>query len=216
MFRTFARLVTSLAVFSVFISVFLFIGYIYALQSNPTLYIPGFSEKANNFIKYVWGKPYTYPTPSTAPSVLNPQFMAPELTGITSGYKAENIKLANYRSKQVVLLWFGRLACDYCFNVITYLNEWKRNYSDIQVIGVIYPKYDYEKDWNAVVKKLDERGTNFPVVYDENSMTMRLYNPDFVPVIYVIDKAGKIQFTHYGEGNFAEVENAFKEVLKTK
>ena len=202
------------------ILLFLFVGYVYALQYNATLYIPGFSERANKVITAVWKTPFVYPTPTplmNESSVLyGAPKVAPEFTGITKWYNSEPVTIRQYKGRKIVVLVFGRLYCTYCQNVYTYLTEWQRNYGSdhIQVIGIQSPKYDGEKVWDDVVKEIKERDVNFPVGFDENRQTMTAYEIDMVPNVLVIDKEGIIRYSHLGEGGFAETEKAIKEVIR--
>lgn len=202
------------------ILLFLFVGYVYALQYNPTLYIPGFSERANNVISAVWKAPFSYPTPTPLMSESSVLYgapkAAPEFVDITKWYNSEPITIGQYKGKKIVVLVFGRLYCTFCQNVYTYLTEWQRNYGSdhIQVVGIQSPKYDGEKVWDDVVKEIKERDVNFPIGFDENRQTMAVYEVDMVPIVYVIDKEGIIRYSHLGEGGFAETEKAIKEVIR--
>ncbi len=194
----------------------LFTGYIYALQSNPMLYIPGVSGPANSLIGVIWRQPFSYPSPTPKPTVLYGTIKpAPEFTGITKWYKDEAVSLRQFRGQKIVVLVFGRLYCSYCFNVYTYLTEWQRNYSseNVQVVALQSPHYDGEKSWKDIEAKIVERDVNFPVGLDENRSTAAAYNFDTVPTAYVIDKQGMIRYEHTGEGGFGEVEKAIQEVI---
>jgi len=202
------------------ILLFLFAGYVYALQYNPTLYIPGFSERANNVVGAVWKTPFEYPSSTSVSEDMSVLFGVPkaasEFVSITKWYNSEPITLSQYRGKKIVVLVFGRLYCSYCQNVYTYLNEWQRNYGNdyIQVIGIQSPKYDGEKVWEDVVKEIKERDVIFPVGLDENRMTLEAYELDMVPTVFVIDKQGMIRYLHLGEAGFAQTEQAIKEVIR--
>lgn len=180
---------------AIIICMFLFVGYAYALQSNPNLYIPMISERANTMIGYVWGTPYQYPTPTPLPSVLYGETIpAPELKGITHWYNTESpLTLSQYRGNKIVVLTFGRIYCSFCLNIYTFLNEYQRQYAQyIQVIGIQSPHYEQEKVWEDVLIKIKERDVNFPVGLDENIETSKKYHDAYqltsVPVVYIIDK----------------------------
>ena len=203
---------------SLVILLFLFVGYVYALQYNANLYIPGFSEQANKAIGVLWKTPFETPTPTQ-----NPQSVlyglprpAPEFVGITKWLDDKPATIEQYKGRKIVVLLFGRLYCSYCQNVYTYLTEWQRNYGSdyIQVIAMQSPKYDGEKVWSDVEKAIRERDVNFPVGLDEEKKTSTLYNVDMVPTVFVIDKQGMIRYTHLGEGGFAETEKAIKEIIR--
>ncbi|MBP9813597.1 redoxin domain-containing protein [Candidatus Woesebacteria bacterium] len=210
------RAVTAAVGLFAVILVFLFIGYVYALQTNPSLYIPVFSDQANKVIGVLWKKPYAYPTPTNTPSELyGVPKPAAEWNDVTKWHNSEPISLATFKDKKIVVLTFGRMYCSYCLNVYTFLNEFQRQYSTyIQVIGIQSPKYDQERVWDDVVAKIKERDVIFPVGFDENRKVKQLYEVDLVPIVYIIDKQGMIRYHHLGEGGYAEVEKALKEIIQ--
>lgn len=200
----------------VVILTFLFIGYVYALQTNPTLYVPVFSDHANKAIGLIWKKPYVYPTPTDTPSGLyGVPKVAPEWGDVTKWHNSNPVTLASFKEKKIVVLTFGRMYCSYCLNVYTFLNEFQRQYGTyVQVIGIQSPKYDQERVWDDVVAKIKERDVNFPVGFDENRKVKELYEVDLVPMVYIIDKQGMIRYHHLGEGGYGEVEKALKEIIQ--
>lgn len=212
-------LITAVAAASglfVVISIFLFVGYVFALQSNPSLYIPGFSDGANKVIGVIWKMPYVYPTPTQSPSALyGVPKSAAEWSDITKWYNSSPVTLASFKGKKIVVLTFGRMYCSYCLNVYTFLNEFQRQYGTyIQVIGIQTPKYDQERVWDDVVAKIKERDVNFPVGFDENRKIKELYEVDMVPIVFIIDKQGQIRYSHLGEGGYSEVEKALNEIIQ--
>lgn len=203
---------------TLFILFALFIGYVYALQYNASLYIPGFSEPANTLVGFIWKTPFSTPTPTKNPeSVLYglPK-PAPEFVGVTKWLDDRPASIGQYAGRKIVVLIFGRLYCTYCLNVYTYLTEYQRNYGSdyIQVIALQSPKYDGEKVWADVEKEIRERDVNFPVGLDLEKKTSALYNVDMVPTVFVIDKQGMIRYSHTGEGGFAETEKAIQEIIR--
>lgn len=214
--QAFFRAVIAAITLFVTVLVFLFIGYIYALQSNPTLYISGFSDVANKAIGILWKTPYVYPTPTQLPSVLYGKLeVAPEWNDVTKWYNANSLTLKSFKEKKIVLLTFGRMYCSYCLNVYTFLNEFQRQYNSyIQVVGIQSPKYEQERVWDNVVEKIKERDVVFPVGFDENRKVMSLYDVDMVPIVFIIDTQGIIRYKHLGETGFGELEKALKEVIR--
>lgn len=214
--RALARaIVASVSLFAV-ILMFLFVGYVYALQTNPSLYVPVFSDQANKVIGILWKKPYVYPTPTSTPSGLyGVPKPAPEWNDVTKWYNSEPITLESFKGKKIVVLTFGRMYCSYCLNVYTFLNEFQRQYGTyVQVVGIQSPKYEQERVWDDVVAKIKERDVNFPVGFDENRKVKELYEVDLVPMVYIIDKQGMIRYHHLSEGGYGEVEKALKEIIQ--
>ena len=221
LFLKLINILIGMSIATIILCVFLFIGYAYALQSNPNLYIPMFSEKANTAIGYVWGKPYQYPTPTPLPSVLYGETIpAPEISGITHWYNTETpLTLTQFRGQKIVVLTFGRIYCSFCLNIYTVLNEYQRQYAQyVQVIGIQSPHYEQEKIWEDVLIKIKERNVIFPIGLDENTETSKKYRDAYqlnaVPVIYIIDKKGIIRYSHLGEGGYSETEKALQEVIR--
>lgn len=102
---------------------------------------------------------------------------------------------------------------------------------EIKNISAVLPAWKKEADFNYVTVSIDEvraegiaktyavsQGWNFPFYIDVNSDLKRSLNFQSVPFTLIIDKEGKIAFSHIGyeEGGEAEVFKKVKELAAAK
>ena len=116
---------------------------------------------------------------------------------------------------KVTLLEFWTLGCYNCRNVEPHVKEWHRKYSDrgLVVIGVHSPETLAERDVATVKRYVREHGISYPVAIDGDFATWRRYGNSAWPAIYLIDRQGKIRFSHVGEGRYAETEREIETLL---
>ncbi len=116
---------------------------------------------------------------------------------------------------QVVLLEFWTFECINCLHVLPYVRTWYNTYHDqgLEVIGIHYPEFSYEADYNnlvAAVKRLDVR---YPVAQDNDGATWRAYGQRYWPTLYLIDKRGNIRYQRIGEGGYDTTEQVIQDLL---
>lgn len=102
---------------------------------------------------------------------------------------------------------------------------------EIKNISLVLPKWKEEADFNYVTVSIDEvraeglartyaksQGWTFAHYIDPNSDLKRSLNFQSVPFTMIIDKNGKVAFTHIGyeEGGENEVFAKVKELVKAK
>ncbi|MHB8659922.1 MAG: hypothetical protein ACYC91_18655 [Solirubrobacteraceae bacterium] len=56
-------------------------------------------------------------------------------------------------------------------------------------------------------------GLRYPVVQDHNHGTWNAYQNQYWPADYLIDAAGDVRHTHFGEGDYKQGEAAVRELL---
>ena len=85
--------------------------------------------------------------------------------------------------------------------MIPWVREWYQKYNgdDFTVIGVHYPEFSYERDYDNVVDATQRFGIVYPVAIDNDRLTWGAYNQRFWPTTYLIDKQGHIRYQHIGE-----------------
>ncbi len=81
------------------------------------------------------------------------------------------------------------------------------------VIGNHFPEFDRERDLDNLKKAIDEFEIEYTVVQDNDGLIWRAYNNRYWPSLYLIDKNGRIRYTHIGEGNYQETEAAIQSLL---
>ncbi len=81
------------------------------------------------------------------------------------------------------------------------------------VIGNHFPEFDRERDLDNLKKAIDEFEIEYTVVQDNDGLIWRAYNNRYWPSLYLIDKNGRIRYTHIGEGKYQETEAAIQSLL---
>jgi cytochrome c biogenesis protein CcdA/thiol-disulfide isomerase/thioredoxin len=116
----------------------------------------------------------------------------------------------------VVLVDFWTYTCINCIRTLPYLKNWYEKYKDdgFVLIGVHTPEFEFEKDSENVAEAITDFGIKYPVMQDNNFATWNAYANRYWPAKYLIDKNGKIRYTHFGEGDYDETERKIQELLE--
>jgi hypothetical protein len=98
---------------------------------------------------------------------------------------------------------------------LPHLEAWYNKYhsSGFEVIGVSTPEFAFEKDAGNVTSAIKRYGIPYPVALDNNYDTWNAYNNQYWPAEYLIDATGQIRRTEFGEGNYAQSEQAIRTLL---
>jgi hypothetical protein len=81
------------------------------------------------------------------------------------------------------------------------------------VIGNHYPEFNHERDLDNLMDAIERLDIPFPVAQDNQARTWRVYNNRYWPTLYLIDKWGRIRYSHIGEGAYQETELAIQALL---
>lgn len=149
------------------------------------------------------------------PSYFNVEpYTAPELVGLQEWINSDPITLAELRGK-VVLIDFWTYSCINCVRTLPYVQSWYDQYKDdgLVILGLHAPEFAFEKVPKNVQKAVADRGLNYPIALDNNFATWRAYENQFWPAHYLIDKEGQVRRTHFGEGEYIEMEQAIRDLL---
>jgi len=139
---------------------------------------------------------------------------APEFTGIDKWLNSEPLTMSQLRGK-VVLVDFWTYSCINCVNTLGYVSSWHKKYKDqgLVVIGVHTPEYAFERSTDNVKTAIKRFNISYPVAQDNRYATWNAYSNQYWPAFYLIDKTGKIVYTHFGEGKYAETEATIQRLL---
>src|SRR5438874_12756759 len=147
-------------------------------------------------------------------SVPGPRVRAPELHGrgwLNTGGKA--LTLADLRGR-IVLLDFWTFCCVNCLHVIDELRPLEERYADVLVvIGVHSPKFEHEKDADALAAAGDRDGVHHPVLDDPDLTMWDRYAARAWPTLCVIDPEGYVVATMAGEGHVAGITAWVEELI---
>jgi cytochrome c biogenesis protein CcdA/thiol-disulfide isomerase/thioredoxin len=152
---------------------------------------------------------------STNEGVLNVQpYMAPEFKGLDGWINSEPKTIEDLKGK-VVLVDFWTYSCINCIRTQPYLKDWYSTYKDsgFEIIGVHAPEFSFEKVRANVENAVKKAGITYPVALDNDFMTWGAYKNQYWPASYLIDQEGNVRRVHYGEGGYAETEQAIRSLL---
>ncbi|MEV0809254.1 NHL domain-containing thioredoxin family protein [Micromonospora sp. NPDC050200] len=127
---------------------------------------------------------------------------APELRGrgwLNTG--GRELKLADLRGR-IVLLDFWTFCCINCLHVLDELRPLEEKYADVLVvIGVHSPKFEHEKDPDALAAAVERYGVHHPVLDDPELDMWGQYAAKAWPTLAVVDPEGYVVATMAGEGH---------------
>lgn len=139
---------------------------------------------------------------------------APEIKGITHWINSEPLTIAGLKGK-VVLVDFWTYSCINCIRTQPYLNAWYAKYKDkgLEIIGVHTPEFEFEKNIPNVERAVKDEKITYPVAMDNNYATWNAFDNHYWPAKYLIDQNGQIVYTHFGEGDYDEIEQKVQALL---
>lgn len=140
----------------------------------------------------------------------------PQLRGIEHWINSEPLTLEKLKGK-VVLVDFWTYSCINCIRTQPYLNSWYDAYHDegLEIIGVHAPEFSFEKLPDNVERAVREAEIRYPVALDNDFATWNSFRNQYWPAKYLIDRDGNIRYSHFGEGNYDEIEAKIRELLNT-
>ena len=142
---------------------------------------------------------------------------APAVSGITQWLNTPDgkpIDLASLRGK-VVLIDFWAYSCINCQRAIPHVVDWYNRYRDdgFVVIGVHTPEYAFERVPGNVASGAAALHIDYPIAVDNDYKTWNDYQNLYWPAEYLIDAAGTIRHTKFGEGDYGAGENLIRQLL---
>ena len=154
-----------------------------------------------------------------SPAAINPPSLAanqaaPEFTGIDKWLNSDPLTMQQLRGK-VVLVDFWTYTCINCIHVLPHVESWNQKYKDqgLVVVGVHTPEYSFEHDTDNVQKAIKHLGITYPVAQDNHYATWNAYDNQYWPAFYLVDKKGRVVYTHFGEGDYDQTEAKIKALL---
>ena len=127
---------------------------------------------------------------------------------------SEPLTLKSLRGR-VVVVEFWTFGCFNCRNTLPSIKEWDARYRDkgLTIVGVHSPEFDDEKKIENLRREVSELGIHYPVVTDNDYATWRAYDVGAWPTTFVLDKSGRIRWTHIGEGAYDQTEHVIQTLL---
>ncbi|GIJ22234.1 NHL domain-containing thioredoxin family protein [Micromonospora lutea] len=141
---------------------------------------------------------------------------APELRGRawlnTGGRK---LTLADLRGK-IVIADFWTFCCINCLHVLDELRPLEQKYADVLVvIGVHSPKFEHEKDPDALAAAVERYSVHHPVLDDPELDMWQQYAARAWPTLAVIDPEGYVVATMAGEGHANGLARLIDDLIAT-
>ncbi|WDZ87962.1 NHL domain-containing thioredoxin family protein [Micromonospora cathayae] len=139
---------------------------------------------------------------------------APELRGrawLNTGGKA--LTLADLRGR-IVILDFWTFCCINCLHVLDELRPLEEKYGDVLVVvGVHSPKFEHEKDPEALAAAVERYGVHHPVLDDPELDMWQQYAAKAWPTLAVVDPEGYVVATMAGEGHAEGLARLIDELI---
>lgn len=155
-------------------------------------------------------------------ALFNTNIPAREFAGITTwlqqpdGKNSEKSLTIKSLKGKVVLIDFWTYTCINCIRTLPHVTQWYDTYHDqgFTVIGVHTPEFEFEKKTQNVQQAIAQYNIHYPVAQDNDYATWNAFDNHYWPAEYLIDANGIIRRTHFGEGEYTEMEQAIKLLLK--
>ncbi|MBX2860362.1 MAG: cytochrome c biogenesis protein DipZ [Vampirovibrio sp.] len=141
-------------------------------------------------------------------------YTAPQIQGIQHWINSPPLTNSQLKGK-VVLIDFWTYSCINCLRTLPHIKQWHQKYADkgLVIIGVHAPEFPFEKSLSNVQKAVRDNGIHYPVALDNKFTTWRNFKNRYWPAHYLINKQGKVVYTHFGEGNYVETEHNIRSLL---
>jgi cytochrome c biogenesis protein CcdA/thiol-disulfide isomerase/thioredoxin len=142
---------------------------------------------------------------------------APEIIGTQQWFNTPGNRPLTLRSLrgEVVLIDFWTYSCINCIRTLPYLKAWDGRYRDagLNIIGVHAPEFPFERDAGNVEQAVMRNDLRYAVAQDNDFATWSAYGNQFWPAKYLIDARGRVRYTHFGEGDYEQTEEAIRSLL---
>ncbi len=139
---------------------------------------------------------------------------APALVGDTwIGTGGRRLSLSDFAGR-FLLLDFWTLCCVNCHHVLAELRLIEVEFSDVlTVVGVHSPKFEFEKDSNAIRSAVHRHGIEHPILNDPEMSTWRAYGVRGWPTLILVDPLGEIMGTWSGEGHGHAISTTIRDLI---
>ena len=143
-----------------------------------------------------------------------PAQTAPEFQGIVEWVNSDPLTARGLRGR-VVLVDFWTYSCVNCLRTLPHLKAWDREYRDdgLTIVGVHSPEFAFERVADNVRTAVKKLGIRYPVALDNDFATWSAYANEYWPAKYLIDRTGRVRYSHFGEGEYDETERQIRTFL---
>jgi cytochrome c biogenesis protein CcdA/thiol-disulfide isomerase/thioredoxin len=150
-------------------------------------------------------------------NALEVPYPAPEFNGLGKWFNGDALTMQSLRGK-VVLVDFWTYSCINCLRTLPHIKDWYAKYKDdgFVVVGIHSPEFPFEAQADNVAKALMNLGITYPVALDNDFVTWKAFNNHYWPGHYLVDRDGKVIYTHSGEGHYDVTERNIRRLLGLK
>jgi thiol-disulfide isomerase/thioredoxin len=115
---------------------------------------------------------------------------------------------------KIVLLDFWTFCCVNCLHVLDELRPLEEKWADeLVVVGVHSPKFEFEKDVDALRANIERYEVAHPVIDDPELETWTAYGARAWPTLMVLDTHGRIAGNLSGEGHAANLDGLVAQLV---
>jgi thiol-disulfide isomerase/thioredoxin len=141
-------------------------------------------------------------------------YTAPNIAGIQNWINSPTLSLDSLKGK-VVLIDFWTYSCINCVRTLPHLIKWDETYRNngLVIIGIHTPEFAFEMDLKNVQNAVKQHNIHYSVALDNAFKTWLNFKNRYWPAHYLIDREGKIVYTHFGEGNYDVTESNIRYLL---
>ena len=145
---------------------------------------------------------------------------APDFRGLDNWLNTRGgkpLSISGLRGK-VVIVDFWTYSCINCLRTLPHLKAWDEAYrrAGLVIVGVHAPEFAFERVASNVRAAVKRLGLRYPVAQDNDFETWRGYDNDYWPAKYLVDRTGRVRYTHFGEGAYRETESWIRRLLGEK
>ena len=148
---------------------------------------------------------------------LTPGTPAPEFPkdAIWIGTNDKTLSMEKLKGK-VVLIDFWEYTCINCVRTFPHLKEWYNRYhkDGLEIIGIHKGEFDFASDPVNVERAYKRFKLPYPAIADVHDKIWDLYDSNFWPNSFLIDRDGIIREVHHGEGDYGKFEKEIQNLLK--
>jgi len=117
---------------------------------------------------------------------------------------------------RVVLVDFWTHGCINCIRTLPHIQGLHERHAPrgLVVVGVHTPEFAFERSADGVRAAIRRHGLTYAVTQDNQYRTWENFGNRHWPAQYLINRDGKLVFTHFGEGGQAQLEAAIESALQ--
>jgi len=136
------------------------------------------------------------------------------LSTATAWLNSPPLTAAGLRGK-VVLVQVWTYSCVNWLRTLPYVRAWAAKYKDqgLVVIGVHAPEFPFEHYVDNVRRAARDMEIVYPIAMDNDFSIWRGFKNNYWPALYIVDAKGRIQYHHFGEGDYEQTERAIQRLL---